>query len=167
MKGLVLFAMSCLLAATAPFIKTSSGPGTSLPFPGWPIEVVGPDTKKLPLNKREIKFEKSFPGRMGHFRDGRKEMVIRWIVDVTRKLHPASDCYKGLGYSIKAEPIFKDGENKRWGCFSATKGNHRVHVRERIYDKQGNSWTDVSAWYWSVVLGKSKGPWWAITVAIT
>ncbi len=165
MKGLVFFIISCLLAATVPFIPTSSGSKTSLPFPGWPVEVVGADPRELPLSKREIKFEKSFPGRIGHFSDGKREMVIKWIVDVTRKLHPASDCYKGLGYSIKAEPIHRDRENKQWGCFSAAKGDHRVQVRERIYDKQGNSWTDVSAWYWAVRLGKSNGPWWAITVA--
>lgn len=165
MKGLLLFTISCLLAATIPLLPATSGSKTSLPFPGWPIEVVGPDVKKLPLSKREKKFEKNFPGRIGHFSDGKREMVIRWIVDMTRKVHPASDCYKGLGYTIKDQPIYKDGENRRWGCFSAVKGNQRIQVRERIYDKQGNSWTDVSAWYWSVVLGKSTGPWWAITVA--
>jgi len=32
-------------------------------------------------------------------------------------------------------------------------------------DGRGGHWTDVSAWYWSALLGSSEGPWWALTVA--
>jgi hypothetical protein len=38
-------------------------------------------------------------------------------------------------------------------------------VYERIYDVAGNSWSDVSAWYWAALLGKSAGPWWSVVIA--
>ena len=34
-----------------------------------------------------------------------------------------------------------------------------------IYSARGDqSWTDVSSWYWQALLGKTHGPWWAVTV---
>jgi hypothetical protein len=47
----------------------------------------------------------------------------------------------------------------------ATRGSERLRVRERIYTAAGDSWTDVSSWYWQAVLERTTGPWWAITVA--
>jgi hypothetical protein len=38
-------------------------------------------------------------------------------------------------------------------------------VREAITDSAVGRWTDVSEWYWSALLGRAEGPWWAITVA--
>ena len=38
-----------------------------------------------------------------------------------------------------------------------------MHVYERINSESAESWTDVSAWYWSAL--HQGGPWWAITVA--
>jgi len=37
-------------------------------------------------------------------------------------------------------------------------------VYERIHDNSAETWTDVSAWYWSA-MRKDSGSWWAITVA--
>ena len=30
----------------------------------------------------------------------------------------------------------------------------------------GRSFADVSSWYWSAVTGRSRGPWWARTIAV-
>jgi len=165
MRGVSFFIISCFLAAFVPFLPVTSGPETTPPFPGWPARFVSQGVRQLPLSKREKEFEKGFPGRIGHFCNKNQEIVIRWVTSATRKLHPAADCYRGLGYSVQPAPLFTDSENIRWGCFFATKGNKRILVKERIYDSAGKSWTDVSAWYWSAVLGKSTDPWWAITVA--
>ncbi|MEW6730399.1 MAG: hypothetical protein AB1489_03570, partial [Acidobacteriota bacterium] len=53
----------------------------------------------------------------------------------------------------------------RWGAFKASGGKETLTVYERIYDQNGNGWTDVSAWYWAAILGKTESPWWAITIA--
>lgn len=94
-------------------------------------------------------------------------MILRWVNAPSRKLHPASDCFRGIGYTIKPLAIVKDKHNISWGHFEAAKGNSRIRVRERIYNRNGKQWTDVSAWYWASLFGKQQGPWWAITIAET
>jgi hypothetical protein len=115
----------------------------------------------------EQRFASDFPGRIARFSDGEREVVIRWVSRETRKLHPASDCFRGSGYAITPEPLAVDADGTRWGSFLASRGAQRLHVRERIYDASGEEWTDVSAWYWAATAGKSRGPWWAITTAET
>ena len=99
------------------------------------------------------------------FTDGRRKLIIRWTTSATRKLHPASDCFEGIGYSIKPLPLFVDKTGARWESFIATRGSERLRVYERIYTDTGESWTDVSAWYWSASGENSVGPWWAVTIA--
>lgn len=112
----------------------------------------------------EQRFGQSFPGRVGRFTDGRREVILRWVASGTRKLHPAGDCFKANGYTLIAQPItVKDGEH--WSVFRAERGRRRFEVRERIVDAAGAQWSDVSAWYWAVQLGQTAGPWWAVTVA--
>ena len=71
--------------------------------------------------------------------------------------------FSGLGYSIKPLALHRDDSGSLWSSFSASKGNERLRVYERINSESGESWTDVSAWYWSAL--HQGGPWWAITVA--
>jgi len=40
-----------------------------------------------------------------------------------------------------------------------------VRVCERIEDARGLAFTDASAWFWAAQLGRSTGPWRAVTVA--
>jgi hypothetical protein len=42
-----------------------------------------------------------------------------------------------------------------------------LRVYERVYSavSADENWTDVSSWYWSALLGRSRGPWWVITTA--
>jgi hypothetical protein len=58
----------------------------------------------------------------------------------------------------------RDESGSLWSSFEATKGNERLVVYERIHSDTGQSWTDVSAWYWSALVA-GQGSWWAITVA--
>ena len=160
-----LFAMACLIAAAMPLLDTSSPAPVTADFPGWPTRYEGKLLQSLPLTALERRFAENFPGRVGRFSDGEREIVMRWVSSETRKLHPAADCFRGSGYSITPQPIEVDGNGARWGGFIAVRGTVRIDVRERIYDAAGNSWTDVSSWYWAALRGQSQRPWWAVTVA--
>jgi hypothetical protein len=58
-----------------------------------------------------------------------------------------------------------DTKGARWSSFGARRGHEQLRVRERITDEHGGEWSDVSAWYWSVLLRKTNGPWLAVTIA--
>jgi hypothetical protein len=135
-------------------------------FPGWPDRFEGRGLKPLPPSSREERFAAEFPGRIARFSDGRREIIIRWVERETRALHPASDCFKGLGYSIKPLPARVDADGHRWGGFEARRGDEALRVFERVYDSANQqSWSDVSSWYWHAITGRSSGGWWAVTAA--
>lgn len=162
----VLFLTACLAAFSAAFwfagektIK-SSVPNSDV----FPAVFEGFNLRELPLSERESYFLEDFPGNIGRFSDGRREIIIRYVREATRKLHPANDCFRAVGYAIKPLPLKIDDEGKRWSCFSAAKADEKLRVCERIYNAAGNEWTDVSSWYWAA-LNDPQGEWWAITVA--
>jgi hypothetical protein len=164
MRSTTIFVIACVVAALTPLLplgKKSKSPDPH--FPGWPTP--HSSWQPLPLNQGELRFENGFPGKVGKFSDGTREMAIRWVTEPTRMLHPASDCLQGLGYSVKPQPLLVDETARRWGCLLAIRHDQTIRVRERIYDNAGNEWTDVSSWYWAAVLGKTSGPWWAVTIA--
>jgi hypothetical protein len=167
MRSSLFFFTCCLLAAVAPFAPIRSDVTNEQgAFPGWPTQLEGRNLTQLPLSSREERFAADFPGRIARFSDRRREIIIRWVARETRALHPASDCFKGLGYSIKPLPARVDPAGHRWGVFEARRGDEAFHVYERIYDPAGNeSWSDVSSWYWQATIGKTGGGWWAVTVA--
>jgi len=167
MRSSIFFIVCCLLAAVAPFAPIRSDvTNEQSAFPGWPSQIEGRDLTPLPLSLREERFAADFPGRIARFSDGRREIIIRWAPRETRALHPASDCFKGLGYSIKPLPARVDSAGHRWGAFEARRGDEALRVHERIYDSADKgSWSDVSSWYWQATMGKTSGGWWAVTVA--
>ncbi len=166
MRSIYLFITACLIAALIPFYQPNS---TVLPEfsnePDWPVEYLNLKHEKTEFTGKEKEFYKHFPGRIIKFSTGNTEYVIKCVIKPTRKLHPASDCFKGSGYSIKPEPVFRDHKGNYWSSFTATKNNLQVLVKERIYNNSGKSWTDVSGWFWSAFFNKSNGPWWVITVS--
>ena len=156
----------CLLAAAVPFLPHDKAkPTGGAVFPGWPNSFEGSPLRQLPLSTVEQRFERSFPGRMARFSDGSREIVMRWVMESTRKLHHASHCFKASGYSIEPLPIKIDVNGNNWGSFRAVRGSEELVVYKRIYDETGQSWIDVSSWYWAAFWGKSRGPWWAVSVA--
>lgn len=157
--------VACAIAAVVPLFGARPTVAPVGHFPGWPTHFAGKALRPLPLGPVEQRFATDFPGYMARFADGEREIVMRWVSQETRKLHPASDCFRGSGYSISPRPLGVDADGSRWGAFTATRGAQHFQVRERIYDIAGNQWTDVSAWYWAAATGKSRGPWWAITIA--
>lgn len=164
MRILSIYVIACALAGAVPLAPTrAKSDGHGVGFPGWPARFEGSPLRPLPLSDREKRFAKGFPGRIAGFTDGRRQILMRWIAKPTRRLHPASDCYRGLGYAVKPLPSWTDSRGIRWGVFEARKAEG-VRVLERIHDTSGNSWADVSAWYWAALLGKTESPWWAVTV---
>lgn len=113
---------------------------TSAPSP--PVDFPG-WPKKLagrPLELVEEVDVPGFPGRIGRFQAGEESVVLRWVDRPTRLLHSSADCFRGRGLVFEGS--------------------------ERIYDAEGHSFSDVSQWYWSAALGRSRGPWLAVTSRI-
>jgi len=162
-RTLVVYVIACAIAALLPArSERLARASVNVTFPGWPSEFEGRSLTPLPLTKLEQRSD--FPGKIGRFTDGKREIVVRWVTQATRKLHPASDCFQGIGYSVKPLPLHRDGNGSLWSSFAATKGNERLRVYEQIHSDSGETWTDVSAWYWSA-LNDGNGSWWAITIA--
>ena len=169
MRTVIFFVVCCALAAIAPrFARQTANSTESIPFPGWPAQFEGRALTELPLSAREKQFTEGFPGKIARFTDGEREIIFRWVTRQTRALHPAADCFRGLGYSIHPLSLTTDAGGNRWSTFEASRSKDKLLVRERIYSASGQSWTDVSSWYWQVTLGKSEENqtgWWAVTVA--
>jgi hypothetical protein len=159
----VPFLLACLLAALAP-LRSPSVAQLTPGFPGWPAQFEARTLHELPLTEQEQRFATEFPGRIGRFTDGRREIVMRWVTGATRKLHPAADCFRGSGYAVEPTPI-ETIHGGSWGTFDAQRKGVRMHVREAIVAADGQRWTDASSWYWAAVRDRTQGPWWAITVA--
>ncbi|AHF90996.1 hypothetical protein OPIT5_13040 [Opitutaceae bacterium TAV5] len=135
---------------------------TASAFPGWHAAPVDPLISsswiQLPPNAREARFARDFPGKIGIFSDDAgRTYIVRWLARPTRRLHPAADCLRALGYETEPRPIQQKTDGTLWSVTAATRGNHSTLVHERILASDGHAWTDVSAWYWTA------GPWWTIT----
>lgn len=161
----VVFLLACLVGIIAPFggqkmtitIKTDSVE--------FPTTIADRQLQELDLTEREKYFLEDFPGQVRRFTDGRREIIIRFITQATRKLHPSADCFSAIGYRIKPLPLQIDEKGDRWSCFSASKDGETLKVCERIYTDSGDNWTDVSAWYWSALSDTNPNGYWAITTA--
>ena len=168
-RSYVCYIIACVIAAWTPFVaslfETHVTRTEVTAFPGWPSTFAGKTLTQLPLNEMEKQFATEFPGRIARFSDGEREIIIRWVTEATRKMHPASDCFQGLGYSVKPLAAYRDHDGSLWASFAATKGDKQLRVYERINSDSGETWTDVSAWYWSALRQRGSGSWWAITVA--
>ncbi len=201
----LLFAL-CLACAFVPIVahSTSSSPIKLAP-PLWPREINGHKLVAVQSLEEEKVFARDFPGYMRRFTDGNNLYFIRFVQKETRQLHPSSDCFRGLGYSIEPLPITVSADGARWSTFEAAKDDSRYVIEERIFEAtslsqlsnqspevQGScqttkrlgtsgsapvtsterqtlnsskSCTDVSEWYWLACLGRTKGPWFDVTIA--
>jgi hypothetical protein len=157
--------LAAAVAALVPLTERSNGAAAGAPFPGWPTEYEGRPLVELPLTQRETAFVQDFPGRVGRFTDGTREIIIRWVGAPTRRLHSAADCFRGSGYAITPVAARKASDGTTMGCFRATLRGASMTVCEVIRDERGGSWSDVSAWYWDGMLRSSAPPWWSFVVA--
>jgi hypothetical protein len=160
---LVVYLLACAVAAVAPLVPHRVGrPSGEGPVP-WPRTFEGRRLVELPLGERDQRFARDFPGRIGLFSDGSRQIVLRFTTRATRRLHPASDCLKAVGYAIAPLPARLGPDGTTWGCFTARKREELV-VCEQIRDGAGATWPDPSTWYWPALFGSSRGPWWSTTV---
>jgi len=132
--------------------------------PPWPHEFQGRPLSPVTLSEQDGRFLTGFPGAVARFTDGERNFILRWVTQPTRKLHPAEDCYRGLGYDVGATRIHADRDGSRWRCFEVTRNGRTHSVCEQLRDLEGAHWTDVSSWYWAATLGETRGPWLVVTV---
>ncbi|HEY9788085.1 MAG TPA: archaeosortase/exosortase family protein [Candidatus Obscuribacterales bacterium] len=172
LKNWGAFGFACVAALMIPFVPlpssmVASSSSSSVEFSGWPDTLDSEPLTKLPVTEVNERFLTDFPGKMALFKQGERTVIMRWIEHPTRQLHPSSDCYRGLGYSINWLPLqtyVHDGRASRWSEYEVRKDNETLKVRESLRDEHGNSWSDVSSWYWAAMLKRTEAPWWATTV---
>ena len=160
------FALLLVVCATVPaWTAPRERSNDSATATEWPRDWDGRTLRPLALSPVEQRFAAHFPGRIARLTDGTQVLVLRDVQAPTRMLHPAADCYRGLGYRIENAQLERDNAARLWRCFVAERDGRRTRVCERIVDAQGQAFTDASSWFWAAQLGQSTGPWQAITLA--
>jgi len=129
----------------------------------WPTTWQGDALRPLALTAVEQSFAQRFAGHIGRFAAADGVWVLRDVSRPTRALHPAGDCFRGLGYRLEPAQLQREADERLWRCFVAERGGERLRVCERIVDAQGQDFTDTSSWFWAAALGRSSGPWRAMT----
>jgi hypothetical protein len=169
-RAIGVYLTICALAAVAPLLPRSSHarpPTVETAAFAWPAELEGRPLRALPLTGRDRRFADDFPGRVGRFTDGAREIILRYTTQATRRLHPASDCLAAIGFAIEPLPARRGAEGTTWGCFAARqsgKAGEVLTVCEQIRDAAGHTWPEPSSWYWPALSGGSAGPWWSTTI---
>ena len=165
-KALFGFAMLfCLAWSGSAALHRAPPAAATAAFHEWPSEWDGAPLRPLALSEVEHRFAERFPGSMARLTDGQQVLVLRQVNAPTRMLHPAADCFRGLGYAIAQARLERDAQQRLWRCFEATAPDgQRLRVCERIEAPDGRGFTDPSAWFWAASLGQSSGPWQAVTL---
>ncbi|MBL0729365.1 hypothetical protein [Piscinibacter sp. HJYY11] len=162
----VLLALGLAACALAPLaLQAGASPRDSRAAPEWPTAWEGRALRPLALSPVEARFASRFPGHIARLTDGEQVLVLREVREPTRMLHPAADCYRGIGYAIADARLERDAQQQLWRCFVAERDGQRLRVCERIVDAKGEAFTDASSWFWAAALGQSTGPWRAVTTA--
>ena len=149
--------MVCLAAAILPLClprHDEAGGGHAIP-PPWPEPFRS--MQPLPLRESERAFDARFKGD-GH------DWLLRWIADASRRVHPVEECYRATGWRIRPRPALR-ASGHRWSCFEASRRTERVEICQTIVDGAGQSWGDSGSWWWSAILGRSRGPWLEVVMA--
>jgi len=159
--ALLAFAFAWPLLPTA---RSGAAAGPPTPDHEWPLALDGERLRPLAASAVDRRFAARFPGAIGRFASEDATWILRRVDRPTRMLHPATDCFRGLGYAIRTERLVA-GPRGLQRCFVATREGAALDVCERIVDADGQVFTDASAWYWSAILGRTRGPWFAVTRA--
>lgn len=152
------FGLLAAAAALVPFLESASTADGGPPAP-WPSRFEGRALVRLEPAPEDRLLGRSFPGHVARFSDGRRQIVLRQVNAPTRRLHPASDCFRAVGYSIGPSPMRVAQSGRPASCFTATRGGRTLRVCEQIIGADGRSWPDISSWYWPALAGTAPGPW--------
>jgi hypothetical protein len=155
--------LACALWGALGGVNAGAHVAASAPAAELPLTWQGAAVRPLALSAVEQRFADHFPGRIARLTDGRQIVVLRDVTAPTRMLHPAADCYRALGYRIEGEQLERSAASVQ-RCFTARKAGVALRVCEQIEDAQGQRFADTSAWYWAAAMGRSSGPWRAVTV---
>jgi hypothetical protein len=156
------FLVLCVAAASAPAWAPRVSPREpSGQFPGWPA-LLPPGWSQVALDPTEAAYTERFPGRVARFQNGQQQLVVRYIEQPSRRVHPSSHCLAASGYDLQPAPMGADGPHQV-GAWIATRGAQRMRVEEWVVSADGQQHSDVTAWFWSAILGYSRGPWVAYT----
>ncbi|MET1077821.1 MAG: exosortase Q [Pseudomonas sp.] len=161
-------ALGFLGVALLPALRAPAEPVAPAAYVEWPRQFAGRTLRPLALSAVEQRFAEQFPGAIARFTDGQQQLSLRHVTAATRKLHPAADCYRGLGYRIRDIALERRPDDARQGlqrCFVAERRGARIRVCEYIEDARARTFSDTSAWYWAALSGQSEGPWRAVTLA--
>ena len=156
-----LFVTLAAAALSAPFLERSGHSDGGPPAP-WPARFEGRRIVALAPAPEDRLLAASFPGHVARFSDGRRQIVLRQVNAPTRRLHPASDCFRAVGYAIGPSPMRVTEGGRPASCFIATRDGRTLRVCEQIIGRGGSSWPDISSWYWPALAGTASGPWLAI-----
>jgi len=160
-----LFYLSCLIAAVAPLLRVPPPlppPETEAAAP-VPFLALDGETPETPLFFRETPLITRFPGKIRVATSGGSHVLIREVAAPTRALHSSLDCFRGSGYRVGVPRVERDAMGRSWSVFTARRGGREWKVFEVFVNAAGESWTDVSSWYWSAWFHPSEGPWQAVT----
>ncbi|WP_380871999.1 hypothetical protein ACFB49_29540 [Sphingomonas sp. DBB INV C78] len=163
MRHSSIFALFCLLAAAAPLAATSLHSPDPDASPTWPTSFEGLPLSRIPAAPEDARLTRGFPGHIARFSDGHRQIVLRNVGRATRWLHPARECFRATGYVIAPAPMRLAGNKQPSACFRASRNGRALLVCEQVRDAEGQSWPDISSWYWPALFGGSDGPWLAIT----
>lgn len=157
----VLFAA---IAGAIPSLPDAAPPPPAATSP-WPARYEGRPLTRIAPAPEDRFLARQFPGQVARFSDGRRQIVLRRVAVATRTLHPASDCFRAIGYTVTPAPMRLAPDGQPASCFTASRDGRTLLACEQVRDAGGGkSWPDISSWYWSALLGGSQGPW---TAALT
>lgn len=157
-----LFATLAGAAALAPLVSKPEATASASAFPGWPARHEGRALTMLAAAPEDAWLARRFPGKIARFSDGERQIVLRWTPGATRLLHPAASCFRGAGYTIDPAPMRRAADGATSACFRASKGGRALVACERVFSIAGESWPDVSAWYWHALLNPAPAGYWAV-----
>ncbi len=158
------FLLIACIAAALPFAENRKA-SSKIAHVVWPNSFEGTPLVELPLSQLEQRVFTQFPGQVKRFQVEHAQLIIRQVYKATRKLHPASDCYRALGYTISKHRRFQDGSGRNWSQFDAIRNDVRLSVRELVVAKDGTHWPDIGYWYWQALWRSDTGPWTSYLVA--
>jgi len=134
-----------------------------LEFPGWPDSFEGRPWTRVRRPDGPAKVFAPLAIASAVFCQDERKVVLRWIPSPTRRMHPAADCFRARGYGVECGRLVRDAHGFTWSEFTVGREGESWRVRERLYSESGETWTDASAWFWSVWRRPGSGPWWAVT----
>lgn len=152
------FGIAAAAALFVPFLDSGRPEGAGPPAP-WPTRFEGRPVVRLEPAPEDRVLARNFPGHVARFSDGRRQIVLRQVNAPTRRLHPASDCFRAIGYAIGPSPMRVAPGGRPASCFTASRGGRTLRVCEQIVGQDGRSWPDISSWYWPALAGTASGPW--------